>query len=136
MNRRILCSVGKVLLLLIPGVGHTQSVEQLRHCTELVNRGSQLLDGEQTISIMAAYNKGGFSLASEDLKNEWVRKIEALEREKSTYDLEALKKEQLRDILKNERQVIADCSDIVSKHSRAGSLYTIGRVLFGAGPSR
>jgi len=49
MKRRNLCSVGVGLLLLIPATGHAQSAEQLGHCTELINRSSQLLDGEQTI---------------------------------------------------------------------------------------
>ncbi len=130
MKRRNLCSGGVALLLLIPAIGHAQSAEQLGHCTELINRSSQLLDGEQTISMMADYRKGTLTFGSEDLKNELLRKMEALAREKSTHDLDALRKEQLKDILRNERQYLADCSDVdTNKRYRASTLYTIGRVL-------
>lgn len=130
MKARNLSFVGIGLLMLTSDIGHTQSVEQLGHCTELITRSSELLDGEQTISIMAGYRSGTVTFASEDLKNKLLRKIEALEREKSTYDLDTLKKEQLADILKNERQYLADCADIdSSKRDQVSTLYTIGRVL-------
>jgi hypothetical protein len=122
MKRRNLCSGGVALLLLIPAIGHAQSAEQLGHCTELINRSSQLLDGEQTISMMADYRKGTLTFGSEDLKNELLRKMEALAREKSTHDLDALRKEQLKDIPRNERQYLADCSDVdTNKRYRAST---------------
>lgn len=130
LKSRIRCSLCILILLSIPGIGRTQSVEQLDHCTELVRRGSHLLEGEQAISIMADYKKGTVTFDSENVKNDLQRKIEALANEKSTHDLSELKKEQLKDILKNERQYMADCSEVdSSKRGRASSLYTIGRVL-------
>jgi tetratricopeptide (TPR) repeat protein len=130
MKRRNLCCIGVGLLLLIPAIGRAQSAEQVGHCTELIKRSSQLLDGEQTISMMAAYRKGTLTFGSEDLKNELLRKMEALAREKSTHDLDVLRKEQLKDILRNERQYLADCSGTdTNKRYRASTLYTIGRVL-------
>jgi hypothetical protein len=55
-----------------------------------MNRSSQLLDGEQTISMIADYRKGTLTFGSEDLKNELLRKTEALATEKSTHDLDAI----------------------------------------------
>jgi S1-C subfamily serine protease len=88
-----------------------------------------LLDGEYTISVMEAYQKGTLTFASEDMKNDFLRKFEMLATDRSTHDLAVLKREQLKDILSSKRQYLDECSDFVSKKSQASSLEIIGRVL-------
>jgi hypothetical protein len=118
-----------IVLLFIACFAHAQSVERVTRCTELIKRNTQLLDGELTISMMEAYQKGTLTFASEEEKKDFLQKFEMLASDRSTHDLAVLKREQSKDILSSERQSLAECSDINSKKYQVSSLDTIGRIL-------
>ncbi len=118
-----------ITMLTLLGAARAQTAEQLQHCADLTTNSTQLLDGEQTIKIMEDYRKGTVSFGSEETKNAFIRKLEALENQESTHDLQTLKREQLKKILQNERQIVHDCSEISNKRAQASSLELIGSIL-------
>lgn len=125
-KRQIACIL---FLVIVPVVARTQTLEHINRCTDLENQNLQLLKDEQAISVMAEYQKGTGHFSSEQLKNQYAARVGELQRRKSISDLGELRKEQWKDIAKNERQIIADCADILDKREQAFNLYGLGDTL-------
>jgi len=97
---------------LLAGAQHTQQdVEHIYHCTDLISKDSNLSDGINSINQMISYKKGSLHFPSdmEDLKSQMLRKVEALEAENGTTDLEALKRTLLTKSLGILRTEEAEC---------------------------
>jgi S1-C subfamily serine protease len=121
------------LFLCIPlpgGAQHTQQdVDHIYHCTDLIKQDVRLTDGINSINQMISYKKGILSFPSdmEDLKSQMLRKVEALEAENGTTDLEALKRTLLTKSLGILRTEEAECFDTdQNKSSRSMRLEEIG----------
>ena len=124
------------LFLGIPMLGmaqHSQQqVDHIYYCTDLLTQGVHLSDGINSTDEMISYNKGTLHFGSEsgNLKSEMLRKVEALEAENQTHDLEALKKKLLTKDLEVLRNIEAECSDVdQNKSSRSMRLDEIGGTL-------
>jgi S1-C subfamily serine protease len=81
------------------------------------------------IDMMGEYKKGTLSFATEAMKNEYLRKMEALENEYSIHDPEALKEASWKNRLKYSRQQMMYCSGIASENMQAATLGDIGEAL-------
>ena len=118
---------------LLGGAQHTQQdVEHINHCTDLITQDVHLSDGINSINQMISYKKGSLRFPSdmEDLKSQMLRKVEALEAENGTTDLEALKRTLLTKSLGILRTEEAECSDVdPNKLSRPMRLEEIGSTL-------
>lgn len=116
--------IGPVLLSL----AHGQSVEHINHCAELLKRSGEAEQNEYVIDEMEGYKKGTVTL-SDDYKNQLVRDFEALQNAESSHDTDVLRERQRQNILRYERQVLTECSDVESTGNQAMTLFGIGRVL-------
>jgi len=118
---------------LLAGAQHTQQdVEHIYHCTDLISKDSNLSDGINSINQMISYKKGSLHFPSdmEDLKSQMLRKVEALEAENGTTDLEALKRTLLTKSLGILRTEEAECFDTDQNKSwRSKRLEEIGSTL-------
>jgi S1-C subfamily serine protease len=131
------CSVViAALFLAIPIIGvaqHTQQdVDHINHCTDMTMRGVHLSEGINSINEMISYKKGSLHFPSdmEDLKSQMLRKVEALETENGTTDLDALKRTLLTRSLGILRTEEAECSNVdPNKLSRPMRLEEIGSTL-------
>src|ERR1039458_7451706 len=90
------CSLTLVAMFLgVPLLGvaqHTrQELDHLLHCNDLGSQDIYLSDGINSINQMISFKKGILHFPSdmEDLKSQMLRKVEALEAENGTTDLEA-----------------------------------------------
>jgi len=124
------------VLLGIPLLGwaqHTQQdIDHINHCTDLMSKDNHLSDGINSINQMISYKKGNLRFPSgmEDLKSQMLRKVEALESENGTTDLEALKRTLLTKSLGILRTEEAECSDTDQNKSwRSMRLEEIGHTL-------
>ena len=118
----------------LPLIGGAQSIQQqidhLNQCTGLEKQTIYLGSAVQSIKEMIDYKKGTLTFGSEDLKAEMLQKVESLERENSTSNLDALKKKLLTKSLELDREIEADCSDTDhDKSSRSVRLLGIGGTL-------
>jgi S1-C subfamily serine protease len=98
----------------------------------LVTQDVGLSDGINSINEMISFKKGTlrFGPDSEDLKSQMLRKVEVLEAENGTDDLEALKRNLLTKSLEVLRTEEAECSDVdQNKSSRSMRLEEIGSTL-------
>jgi tetratricopeptide (TPR) repeat protein len=115
------------------GAQHTQQdVDHIYHCTDLMTQDNYLSDGINSINQMISYNKGSLSFGpdSEDLKSQMLRKVEALETENGTSELEALKRTLLTKSLGILRTEEAECFDTdQNKTWRTKRLEEIGSAL-------
>ena len=129
MKHRKTILFGLVFLSLIPGLASAQTVDQMTMCNGLLNRQLETEKNEQLVTIILDYKKGTFFFRTEAEKNEYLRRMEALEKEYSVRDPETLREVQRKNIVKYSRQVMADCSDIIGKDGQASTLSTMGKVL-------
>jgi len=126
------CSLTLVAMFLgVPLLGvaqHTrQELDHLLHCNDLGSQDISLSDGTNSINVMISYKKGTLTFDSEELKSQIQRKVEALEAENGTSDLEALKRILLTKSLRILRTEEAECSDVdQKKSSRSIRLLAIG----------
>jgi S1-C subfamily serine protease len=131
------CSLTLAAMFLgVPTLGRAQSIQQridhLNHCSDLTIQDAHLHEGINSISEMISYKKGTLSFGSdsEDLKSQMLRKVEALEAENGTSDLEALKRKLLTKSLEIVRTQEEECSDTdQNKSYRSGRLNEIGSTL-------
>jgi S1-C subfamily serine protease len=125
------------LFLGVPAIGDAQStgsmqlqIDHLNRCTDLEKQSIYLDSGAQSTKEMIDYKKGILTFGSEDLKTDMIQKVETLERENSTSDLEELKRKLLTKSLEVARTIEADCSDTDhDKSSRSVRLLEIGGTL-------
>jgi S1-C subfamily serine protease len=129
--------VAVALALGTPLFGNAQSsvpveiqIEHLNHCTDLLNQGNQLSEGDLAIKQMIDYKDGTLTFGSEELKTETLRKVAALQRENSTEDLEALKRILTTQLLKADRDFDSECADTDrNKSDRSSRLDEIASLL-------
>jgi S1-C subfamily serine protease len=124
------------MFLGIPPLGwaqHTQQdIDHIYHCTDLMSQDNNLSDGINSINQVISYKKGILRFPSdmEDLKSQMLRKVEALEAENGTTDLEALKRTLLTKSLGILRTEEAECFDTDQNKSwRSKRLEEIGTTL-------
>ena len=130
MMRQLVRLLGVMILLSLPSLARGQSVEHINQCTELLNRSTEASGNWQAIDIIKGYRNGTMTFGADKLKAEMLAKVEALEKEYSTHDLELLEEDVLRDSLKYSRQYMTDCADIGdSKGAQASMLFGIGDTL-------
>jgi S1-C subfamily serine protease len=139
MQRQLPKSFGRTFTLFslfmgIPLLAAAQSPEMqinhLNHCTDLLNQDNHLSDGTLAVMQMIDYERGTLTFGSEDMKSEMIRKVEDLESENSTSDLEALKKKLLEKRLDVARETEAECADLDHDNvSRPFRLNEIGDIL-------
>jgi len=129
MKRRKVNLLVSVSLVLFPGFAIGQSVEQINQCVELKKLSIKAEGDRQLIMLMETYKKGMLTFQSESAKNEFLRKLEALENEYSIRDAEALKDEVLKTKLKYMRREMTSCSGLDNELNQALTLHGIGQTL-------
>ena len=137
------CSLTLAAMLLgaplLAGAQHTQQdIDHIYHCTDLIKQDMHLTDGINSINEMIGYKEGTLHFPSdmEDLKSQMLRKVEALQAENGTSDLELLKRKLLTKSLEILRTEEEECSDTdQNKSSRSMRLEEIGSALDSLGQS-
>ncbi len=118
---------------LLGGAQHTQQdIDHIYHCTDLMKQDNYLTDGINDINDIISYKEGTLQFPSdmEDVKSKMLRKVEALEAENGTSDLEALKRKMLTRSLEILRTEEEECSDTDQNKSwRSKRLEEIGSTL-------
>lgn len=105
------------------------SDDRTSRCVDMLQRSTDSNISETLIYAMQMYEAGGFSFATQAQKNEYLSKIEMLRTQYSVRDLAALKEAVQRSRLKNARQALSECTDIINGKSQAMFLAQIGEVL-------
>jgi hypothetical protein len=119
-----------VFLFLLPSFASGQSPEQFNRCSEATMVATQAERDRQLIEDILVYRKATLlGFAPEALKDEDLRKFEALQNEYSIRDPEALKEAVLEKKLESSRQAMTYCSGINDQRGQVFMLYAIGEAL-------